>query len=333
MDRIKQIWTTLELNNSDHSGLVKIRYSELSKCDIFLGLKLPENYRMLIIKAPFNIGKDFKFQFEFRGLKFDKIYDPDESNYLLLNLILIDDNLKDIYDTLLYDILSSIGNEPEIKVVFNNYTKRLLKWQSLFEKFNSNGLSPEEQRCLFGELFFLRKFLLNNSNFQTILTSWIGVSKEVRDFQYNNWAVEVKTTIGNNHQKVQISSERQLDNTHLEQLYLYHISLDKALESGESLPQIIASVYSILEVDIIALNTFKAKLYEAGYFEQHQGLYSSIGYHIRQDHFYLVENDFPRIQENELRSGVGDVKYSIILSQCQEYLQSEIQVFENLPIL
>ena len=89
----------------------------------------------------------------------------------------------------------------------------------------------------------------------------------------------------------------------------------------------------ILEADTIALNTFKAKLYEAGYFEQHEGLYSSIGYHIRQDHFYVVENDFPRIQEHELRNGVGDVKYSIILSLCQEYLQSELQVFENLTIL
>ena len=148
----------------------------------------------------------------------------------------------------------------------------------------------------------------------------------------NDWAVEVKTTHGNNHQKVHISSERQLDNTHLENLFLYHVSLEQVQEAGETLNDIIGSVYTILEADTIALNRFKFKLFEGGYFEQHSNLYSSIGYFVRNDTFYKVENDFPRIMENEIRSGVGDVKYSIILSQCGSYSQPEQAVFENLSL-
>jgi hypothetical protein len=148
----------------------------------------------------------------------------------------------------------------------------------------------------------------------------------------NNWALEVKTTHGNNHQKVQISSERQLDTTHLDKLFLYHLSLEKIQESGETLNQIIASINNILNADTIALNRFKSKLYEAGYFEQHYTLYDSIGYFIRQDNFYIVENEFPRIQENEIRSGVGDVKYSIIISQCEAFIQTEQSVFETLTL-
>jgi hypothetical protein len=164
------------------------------------------------------------------------------------------------------------------------------------------------------------------------LNTWVGTSKEIRDFQFNNWALEVKTTIGNNHQKVHISSERQLDTSHVEHLYLYHLSLEKVQESGESLPQLVASIQELFSLDIISLNRFKAKLYEVGYFEQQQDLYTSIGYHIRQDNFYKVEGEFPRLQENELRNGIGDVKYSIIISQCQDYIQSEIQVLNNLSI-
>ena len=54
-----------------------------------------------------------------------------------------------------------------------------------------------------------------------------------------------------------------------------------------------------MNADIINLNRFKAKLYEVGYFEHHQETYAGIGYHVRQDNFFKVEGDFPRLQENE----------------------------------
>lgn len=332
MERIKDIWNQLESSISTVAGLFKIRYSEESSCDAFLGVKYPENYRMLIVKTPFLLGKEFNLKYEFRGLKFEKVYDPDDSNFLLLNLVLVDKQFIDVFDSLLTDVLNSIINESEIKVILRNYTNRLVKWQSLFERFNQLGLTPEEQRGLFGELYFLRKFLQCNNKLQLVLNTWVGSAREVRDFQMNNWAVEVKTTHGNNHQKVQISSERQLDITHLEKLFLYHISLEKVQESGETLNHIIASINDLLATDSIASNRFKSKLYEAGYFDHHIGLYDSTGYFIRQDTFYKVEDNFPRIQETEIRSGVGDVKYSIILSQCEAYKQSEVSVFENLTV-
>lgn len=328
MERIKQIWTQLEANNSSVPGLFKLRYSDTSKCDVFLGLKFPETHRMLILKTPLTIGKDFNFRYEFRGLKFDKIYDHDDSQYILLNLVLVDKQFKDVFDTLVADVLSAILNETEIKLILKSYSNRLVKWQSLFERFKPQGLTPEEQRGLFGEIFFLRKFLQVNSDFQNIITSWTGPEKQIRDFQSSSWAVEVKTAHGNNHQKVQISSERQLDTKSLENLILYHISLEQLQNSGETLNDIVDSVTNILSDEIIALNKFKSKIYEVGYFDLHRSLYEAIGYHIRQEKFYKVENDFPRIEENDIRAGVGDVKYSIIISQCTPYEISETEVFD-----
>ena len=71
--RIKQIWEQLEANDSTIAGLFKLRYSDTSKCDVFLGVKFPETHRMFIIRVPFLIGKEFNFHYEFKGLKFDKI--------------------------------------------------------------------------------------------------------------------------------------------------------------------------------------------------------------------------------------------------------------------
>jgi hypothetical protein len=330
MERIKQIWTQLETNNSTVAGLFKLRYSETSKCDVFLGIKFPEMHRILIIRTPFGSGKEFNFKYEFRGLKFDKIYDQDDNKFLLLNLVLIDKQFKDIFDTLVADILTAIINESNIKVILKNYSNRLIKWQSLFERFKQQGLTSEEQRGLYGELFFMRKFLQANSDFKNIVISWIGSEKQIRDYQFGRWSVEVKTTHGNNHQKVHISSERQLDITNLDNLFLNHLSLETRHQSGETLNQMVDSVIEILSSDFTALGQFRNKLIEAGFFDHHRNLYTDIGYFLRQEAYYKVENSFPRIEERNIRNGVGDVKYSIVVSQCSDYIRTEEEVFQTL---
>jgi hypothetical protein len=113
---------------------------------------------------------------------------------------------------------------------------------------------------------------------------------------------------------------------------LYHISLEQLQNSGETLNDIVDSVIRILEADTLSLNKFKSKIYEVGYFDLQRSLYEGMGYFIRQDIFYKVEGDFPRLQESELRNGVGDVKYSIIVSQCQEYIQAEKEVLDKITI-
>lgn len=327
MERIKEIWSTLEAQTSDISGLFKIRYSETSKCDAFLGIKYPENCRLLILKVPILNGKSFIFKYEFKGLKFEKTYDPDDKNYILLNLVLTDSHLKDIFNSLVIDILENILNESDIKIILRAYTNRLIKWQSLFDKYNKDGLTNEEQRGLFGELFFLREFLKNSPDFSKVINTWVGPQKELQDFQSGSWAVEVKTTHGNNHQKIHINSERQLDTSNLENLFLYHLSLDVMQYSGETLNQIINSLRKLLDTDAIASSVFNSKLFESGYFDKHISYYESKGYFIRQNIFYKVENGFPRIVEKDINFGVGDVKYSIIVSNCRDYILKESEVF------
>ena len=330
MERIKEIWTQLEANSSAVAGLFKLRYSDTNKCDVFLGVKFPETRRMLIIRVPFPSGKEFNFKYEFRGLKFDKIYDPDDSKFLLLNLVLVDKQFKDVFDTLVADILAAVINESDIKVILKNYSNRLIKWQSLFERFKEQGLTLEEQRGLYGELFFIRKFLQNNSDFINIINSWVGSEKQIRDFQSGTWSVEVKTTHGNNHQKVHISSERQLDTSNLGNLFLYHLSLETRQQSGETLNQIVDTIVEILSSDFTALSQFRNKLMEAGFFDHHRQFYTDIGYFIRQEVFYKVENSFPRIEERDIRNGVGDVKYSIVVSQCSDFIRTETEVFQTI---
>jgi hypothetical protein len=332
MTKINQIWDELANDTSLKHGLLFRRYSGSVLPDVFVALQHPE--KLLCIAASINENDEVNISMfsNLQEIQIELFPDPNQKGKNILLFKLINIQHRDIFAVLSEDLIASIESETNQKQLVKKILNRFEKWKSLFTRIISQGLTPEEQRGLFGELYFLRKFLQHNNNSQLVLNTWVGSAGEVRDFQMKNWALEVKTTHGNNHQKVQISSERQLDITHLEKLFLYHISLEQVHESGESLNQIIISINELLVIDSISMNRFKSKLYEAGYFDRHIDLYKSIGYCIRQDTFYDVEGNFPRIQENEIRSGVGDVKYSIIVSQCEAYKQSEVLVFEKLIV-
>lgn len=333
MTKINQIWEELANDTSFKNGLLLRRYSGSVLPNVFVAVQKPERILCIATSISENIEVNISMFDNLQEIQIAIFPDHDQKEKNILLFKLINNQHRDIFSVLCEDLMASIASETNERQLVKTILNRFEKWKSLFIRIVSEGLTPEEQRGLFGELFFLRKFLqFNNKGLQFILNTWVGTAREVRDFQLKNWAVEVKTTHGNNHQKVQISSERQLDITHLEKLFLYHISLEKVQEGGETLNQIVASIIDLMVTDSIASNRFKSKLYEAGYFDHHIDLYDSTGYFIRQDTFYKVEDNFPRIQENEIRSGVGDVKYSIILSQCEAYKQTSVSVFENLTI-
>jgi hypothetical protein len=329
MTKIENIWSELENDKSFSHGLLIRRYSGNILPDIFVAIKSPERYRCIAAALSNTKNLNLSMFSNLRDISVEIIPDdknPDR-NYLIFKLLNSDH--RDIFSVLCEDLILSVAPLESEEKILKELINRFEKWKSLFDKVSSHGLTPEEQRGLFGELFLLKKLLLSFNQARIVLSSWVGVEHQIRDFQYNNWAIEVKTTHGNNHQKIQINSERQLDISKLEHLFLFHLSMESRLNSGETLNSFVDSIRLILENDFVSLNKFNNKLFEAGYFENHRDNYSDIGYYIRNEAFYKVENEFPRIEEKDIRNGVGDVKYSIIISHFSEYLESEDIVFKN----
>jgi hypothetical protein len=333
MTKIEKIWSELENDKSLSHGLLIRRYSGDIIPDIFVGIKLPEGYRC--IAASLSNAKNLNLSLftNLRDISVEII--PDDQmlgkNYLIYKLLSAE--YRDIFSVLCEDLILSVAPLQSEEKILKELINRFEKWKSLFEKVTLHGLTPEEQKGLFGELYFMRKFLKHKSEFSEIIRSWMGPEKALQDFQSGNWAVEVKTTQGNNHQKVHINSERQLDTSNLDNLILYHLSLDIMRNSGETLNQIVESIRLTISFNAVASTLFNSKLFEAGYFDKHSSYYQSKGYFIRQEIFYKVEKDFPRIEEKDICYGVGDVKYSIIVSNCQSYMMSEKDVFNNIKEL
>lgn len=319
MTKIENIWLGLEGDNSSHSGLLYKRYSAEVLPDIFIALKAPEKLRCIAFRISTSFPFDITQWNKLRDIKIEILPDDRDKTKKFLLILLLNKQHKDIFSTLCEDLIFGVSEVSTEQTLVEKLLERLAKWQSLFEKVGKQGLSDEAQRGLYGEIYFLRFFLKNTSDKNYCLKSWLGPEKSIQDFQYSNWAVEVKTTHGNNHQKIHITSERQLDDSIIEKIFLYHLSLDVRVGNGESLNILIDEVSEILKENTMANNLFKLKLLESGYYEIHRPLYEERGYSIRQENLYRVSGNFPRITENKIPIGVGDVRYSIVLSESEEW--------------
>lgn len=328
--KIENIWSDLEGDNFSYSGLLYKRYSAEVLPDIFVALKAPEKLRCIAFRIGIGLPFEENQWNKLKDIKIETVSDVQDKSKKFLLILLLNKQHKDIFSTLCEDLIFGVSNVTSEQVLVESLSERLAKWQSLFEKASKQGLSDEAQRGLYGEIYFLRFFLNNTSDKNYCLKSWLGPEKSIQDFQYSNWAVEVKTTHGNNHQKIHIASERQLDDSIIENIFLYHLSLDIRSGNGESLNSLIDAVLEILKANTVASNLFRLKLLEAGYYESHKPIYSERGYTIRQENLYRVSDHFPKITENQIPIGVGDVRYSIILSESEEWRISQENLLKEI---
>lgn len=325
------IWS--EITSSEDKGFYKrLINSHVQAVYLYATVRLPEKHYGIAISFDKNIKVDLSSFSNLRDLNVTISNDNTFKDKITLYITLLQHYNADIFAVLCSDLVNRISEESNESKVVRIIINQLEKWQMLFERMRGGGLSHIEQQGLYGEITFLHKFLLQSEDWSYALNSWVGTDKEIRDFQSKNWAVEVKTTAGNNHQRISVSSERQLDDTLVEHLYLYHLSVEASNGNGETLNQKIHSVRNLLSSTASALSVFNQKLLEVGYLDAQADIYNERFYLKRDENYYSVKADFPRIKENEIRDGVGDVKYSIILSHCDQYLITESQLFKVILI-
>lgn len=327
---IFDLWNKMEAEASSSNELIIRRYGVDTNADIYAAFRQSTYERGIALSIQSAYEIDLSRYTKLKDIRIERLFDEYKPENTLLLILLSSKQHIVVFSVLCTDLIEALGKISTEQKLVKELFNRLEKWISLFELASANGLCIEAQRGLFGELYLLQKLLEAFDDKYLCVKSWQGPSKVIRDFQLNDWAIEVKTTHGNNHQRICISSERQLDCSKIESLFLYHISLESRQQAGITLNQLILKLRTILDLDFIALNGFNMKLMEAGYFDHQAIFYNETGYLVRAENYYRVHKDFPRIEENDVRPGVGDVKYSIIVSQASEYIQSEEDVFKIL---
>jgi hypothetical protein len=250
----EDIWQLLEQGTGEaSSGYLMRRILTDVQYDVFLALEKPSGLRLMIRVRHRAIEKGIatypaSSSFEVRRVLLNK----EDKDHITLQLILTNVRYSDIFTTLVQDIVDHIATIPDEEKAVSAFLARLRRWQIFLEQHNPDGLSETAQQGLYGELWFLRQAVLPQLGTLRGVLSWSGPGATQQDFQFSGYAIEVKTTTSKQHQKLTISSERQLDDTGTGVLILLHLSLDARQGGGETLPSVVASMRSLLETSSTA---------------------------------------------------------------------------------
>ncbi len=331
--KTNQIWEELEKDKSFSSGLLLRRYGGHVIPDIYVGLRLPERRRCIVVKYKNELSLNLRQYDNLKDILLTNMPDEKDSSRNVLLVLLANPMHHEVFSVLAEDLIQTVATLHEEKELIQELVNRFVMWQALFEKIRGEGLSTEKQIGLYGELFFLRQWILQSSDFVRCIHTWVGPSGADQDFYHESVAVEIKTAAGGNTGRIYISNERQLDLRGLSALFILHLELTPDKTSGETLNDIVSDICGLLRDNAMAHMQFQAKLYLAGYFSQHEAIYEGTGYTVRQDYFYEVKDDFPRIEPADLRLGVSKVSYTITPSDYPQFRIDQSAVFASMNMI
>lgn len=325
-ESFSQIWTELEQQAADcaKTGILTKRRLPESGFNLFLGIQVPENIRMVLIRVKKENGINPLSILPSKGFEVKQVVLPeDKDKSVTIQITLKERCYQDIFSLLSEDIISSSFGMSTEKAMIKKLFLRLRMWQTFLDRHGAEGLSVSAQIGLYGELCFLRDYLLPVVDTGKAASAWTGPARKQQDFQISGIAIEVKAGTGKQHQIIHIASEQQLDEKGLDGLFLCHISLREIHDGGQTLPELIAAIRKELSEDPESLEHFNDLLFIAGYLDEHREKYDDVGYSIRNEQIFHVKENFPRITEKDLMDGVGDVRYSISLSSCTPFIISD----------
>lgn len=309
MNSIKEIWDS-QLNASKNK-VIRERVMQVSGLTCFIGTITFSNAKLFLLELDSNINIHQNYLKRFIGVEVQII--PSSNNKKELAIILLDEELTDIFIVFIEDIINSLLDINNSEIALNIISKRINYWKKLFGKFSTNLLTPQQQRGLFGELYFLNKVLIEN-NHKQIINAWKAPNGTNQDFYTNAKAIEVKTSILNS-QTIKISNEYQLDTSGLDKLFIAFYKLYE-FPDGTTLLSLINDIRVFLNSDIDLLNVFNVKLINLGVFPELEDDYNEIGYRIRDEKYYNVTSEFPKITALMVNESISKISYGIDLGYC-----------------
>ena len=311
---LEAIWEELEgeIRLEQHHGRRRILAD--SPADLNITVTQPGPRRGLALTITDDAMVDIADLPDSRGL--EHIRRPAQSpGRTTLELRLTDADANDMFVAMAGDVARAAAAAPDDSHAVGAWVSRIRSWQRLMAR-NASGLSAEAQRGLYAELDVIRE-VAELIGIATAIDGWQGPLGG-HDLQLPGGAYEVKGTASHEPQVVTITSERQLDETGTDGLHLVHLSLDVHRHAGESLPDIVTTIRTLVATTAVE-HLFEERLVDAGYTDVHEPRYAPVGYTIRERNYFTVQAGFPRIIEAGLPDGVGGVRYRLVVASCAPF--------------
>jgi hypothetical protein len=194
--------------------------------------------------------------------------------------------------------------------------RRLLAWKKFFQTVRDEAISRETYIGLFGELTCMNEFLEGGVDGALLLPKWTGPAGTPQDFSAGGTAVEVKTSVGSDSSRVRISGPRQLDDTGLTGLYLYHLVADFRDGAGTRLAALVDATIERLGNESEEATLLRDTLLACGLVLPDTTPWATFGFTTQRKEVFRVSAGFPRLIPADLPPGVVDVTYDLELSAC-----------------
>ncbi|MBY8911932.1 PD-(D/E)XK motif protein [Bacillus sp. YC2] len=229
----------------------------------------------------------------------------------------------EVFISVLQNILEVIALKTEAEELYPLLYRTLDKWKSFFSKGGFKKLTEEQQKGLFGELYFIKKWIEQNPGIPpTLINCWEGPLTGRLDFNLLQHCIEIKTATEKIGKSVKISNEKQLVLTEATQsIYLYVCFIENSRTHGTSLDAMVSTIRGLIEdMSQEILLIFNELLIKAGY---RDGEYDEDLFVVNSVEVYDANEKFPRILPESLHSAISHVSYSIDLKACEEFRLEE----------
>ena len=213
----------------------------------------------------------------------------------------------------LLELSEGDGDAPHLLRI----SERLADWAEFFRRQVEGSISPELQLGIIGELLLLRDYLIPFWGQEIALASWVGPLRRPQDFQ-GPASVEVKSTLGASSKPLLISNLRQLDPGLVDKpLFLAVLRAEVVATGGETLLEIVREVKDMLPRNLHL--EFESRLLRSGISDVSLASTPLSMFQAFNWRLFRVRDDFPRIVEGDVRTGILDARYTISTNSCEPF--------------
>ena len=233
---------------------------------------------------------------------------------------LLQHDTRKVFFTFCENLIDAITDITDEKSALNALKKRYITWKTMFRYDRDKKISNEVLQGLYGELYFLKNYMIEKYGINNAIQSWGGPDARSKDFAINTDWYEIKT-VGANSSVVRISSLAQLSSEHDGHLVVLRSErMSDSFDSSDAcINDLFKSILSVIDDETIE-GIFLSKLSSYGYNISDESFVAK--FEVKSVQRYSVVNDFPRLTENDVqRPEICDVSYSLIINSLKPYME------------
>ena len=216
-------------------------------------------------------------------------------------------------------LIEEVERASSAKQALLAVSRRLAAWARFFDARGENALGRGTQLGLIGELLCL-DLLGWGAGLGNAVQAWRGPEGATHDFQTAAGSIEVKITTSSAPERFRISSERQLDESHVPHLILCAITAQELPSGDASVCTLVDRLRARVDAEAPAERTlFDERLVSVGYCDQDRPQYGVRIAVLHMD-FMAITDDFPRIRPVDIRPGVSGVSYDVSRAAILPYM-------------